>query len=160
NGTFVVFASPASNLGGGSFTNPNTGIPQGGQIYIANMSTPGSPTFELVSRKAGGTATEGCSKVGDTDNGFCNTPQGSRDGTVVVFSSSATDLVTGFTRPVTSSQDVFVATKVGGLWTSTLVSHNSGSSTTGANNSSGTPGISPDGQLVVFQSSATDMVSQ
>src|SRR5262249_33640624 len=121
----------------------------------------------LVSRRFGGTATQGCTdntnpggNPPSTDNGFSTTPQVSRDGTVVVFSSSCTNLVSGFTRPGTSSQDVFVATKVGGLWTPVLVSHNSGSSTTGANGASGTPAISPDGQFVAFQSTATNMVSQ
>src|SRR5262249_48636319 len=147
NGQFVVFASPATNLGTQTFSNPTGG---GGQIYIVNMSTPGTPTYELVSRKTGGAATDGC---GNSVLNFSADPRVSADGSVVVFDSSCPDLVSGFVDNNGTSimgTDVYVATKVAGLWTPVLVSHTPGSSNNSGNGSSAFPEISPDGKFVVF----------
>src|SRR5712692_5880819 len=156
DGQFVVFASPATNLGVGTFSNPTGG---GGQIYIVNMTVPGTPTYELVSRKAGGLATEGC---GGGVLNFSADPRVSADGTVVVFDSSCPDLVSGFTDgngTGIGSTDVYVATKVAGLWTPVLVSHLPGMATSSGNGSSSFPEISPDGKFVVFESDATNLTA-
>jgi len=82
---------------------------------------------------------------GDTANLPSVTPAIDDSGDVVVFASTATNLVEG---DVSSLSDVFVYTReTGGVTSITL----------GANGNSGLPQISPDGRYVVFVSNATNL---
>ena len=83
-------------------------------------------------------------------------PSISADGRFVVFASSATDLVPGFTDSNgAGGTDVYLRDRQAG--TTTLVSHDSDVFTAGGNGSSGNPAISADGRFVVFQSAASDL---
>lgn len=80
----------------------------------------------------------------------------SADGSLVVFESRATDLVSGFTGPANRTQ-IYAWDRATG--STRLVSHAVGSQTTGGNNTArDRVSISADGTYVVFESLATDHV--
>src|SRR5713101_7804894 len=79
----------------------------------------------------------------------------SSDGRFTAFASNATDLVPG-QNDSNADYDVFLYDRV--LGTRTLVSHSSSSSTTTANGGISDSFISADGNFVVFDSNATDLV--
>lgn len=93
---------------------------------------------------------------GATANGDSFDATISADGTVVVFTSVATDLLVA-SDPIPFSTDVFRWVASSG--TVELVSHRVGDSGTAANGISGNAVVSSDGQTVVFSSRATDLVS-
>lgn len=79
----------------------------------------------------------------------------SNDGRSVVFISGAPDLP-GVTADSNQGADVFLFDRVAG--TTTLVSHASGSPMTAGNADSGSPLLSTDGSVVVFQSNASNLL--
>jgi Tol biopolymer transport system component len=106
------------------------------------------PSLTLVSANAAGT---------DGANGGSLTGSVSADGRFVAFTSSATDLVSGFVDGNGSlNSDVYVRNLQTGV--TVLVSHSSTSPTRGGNDGSETPAISADGRFVAFVSRATDLV--
>src|SRR5262249_45946330 len=102
----------------------------------------------LVSRSAAGDA---------SGNASSSEPVISADGRFVAFTSSATDLVAGFTDNNAAGGDVFLRDTVAG--TTTLVSRGAASATAGGNGASSGATLSRDGRLVAFQSLATDLVA-
>ncbi|MDQ4134219.1 MAG: hypothetical protein M3179_13705 [Actinomycetota bacterium] len=81
---------------------------------------------------------------------------GSADGAVAVFVTRATDLVPGQVD-TNAAYDVFLFEP--GTGAVTLVSGAAGSATTTANGTSGSPRLSADGRFVVYESTATDLVT-
>jgi Tol biopolymer transport system component len=136
DGAFVVFRSPATNLvSGGSDTN-------GGPDIFRYERATGLVT--LVSHAPGAPATAG--------NGGSDSRQISADGTTIVFSSVASDLVAN--DPNGASQDLFVlASTVGPV---TALSKGIGG--VPADGASGSPRLSANGRYVVFSSRATNLV--
>ncbi len=81
----------------------------------------------------------------------------SADGRYLAFTSQARDLVAGQTEPeARSSSDVFLWDRASNA--STLVSRKSGTNATGAGGDSVTAGISADGDVVLFTSTASDLL--
>ena len=134
DGRFAVFTSAAGNLTANDANTTNDVF-----LYDAN-----SGSVTLVSKTAGGAA----------GNNQSSSPIISANGRYVAFSSSASDLVAGDGN---GTSDVFVYDRVGGGLT--LASHKLAATST-ANNSSVATSISDDGNFVVFQSNANDLVSQ
>jgi Tol biopolymer transport system component/fibronectin type 3 domain-containing protein len=79
----------------------------------------------------------------------------SGDGRTVYFDSVAPDLVAGYVSGSTQG-DVFAFDRASGLIT--LISHSTGSATTGGDFGSSDPMTSADGNLVIFRSLATDLL--
>lgn len=75
----------------------------------------------------------------------------------VVFESTATNLVAGFTDGNGTGSDVFVR-RVGSN-TTLLASHQLGANATGGNGSSESPAIDPTGVVVAFESDASDLIA-
>ena len=132
DGTKVAFTSIADNLVPGADNML-------GQAYVKDLTT---GAITLVSATAAGVQ-------GNKDS---QNPVFSPDGTKVVFSSTATNLVTGDTN---AGSDIFVETIATGAIT--RVSLNAaGSQVTGA---SITPTFSPDGTKILFASTSTALVA-
>jgi Tol biopolymer transport system component len=93
---------------------------------------------------------------GDTGNGR-STPMGlaSVDGRFVLFGSEGNNFVDGIVD-LNAFPDVFLHDRVTGL--TRLVSRSAGSATVTANSSSNPVAISPDGEWVLFESFATDLI--
>jgi Tol biopolymer transport system component len=132
DGRFVAFASFASNLSAGD-TN---GV---GDIFLRDLVL---GVTQRVSLGAGGAQ----------PNGYCTKPSVSGDGARVAFASAATNLVTGDTN---ATQDVF-------LWDRSVPNLQRLSvSASGAqgNDYSGSPSISANGRFVLFDSSASNLIT-
>ncbi len=139
SGNSTVFVSAASNLVGAT---PYTGV---AQDYLYDRI---SGTVTLVSHALSGAAV--------LPNGGVNgQPQISADGDHVAFGSCASDLVVGINYR--SPCNVFVFDRANG--SIQLVSHALGNVAATANNGSTALGISADGNRILFQSTATDLVS-
>ncbi len=134
NGRYVVFTSSASDL----VANDTNGRDD---IFIRDLET---KTTTLVSVNSAGTN-------GGNNNSFFGSV--SADGSVVMFSSLAGDLVTNDTNNTT---DVFARNLKTG--TTTLVSVNS-AGTNGGNGLSSGGMISADGNIAQFNSSASNLVA-
>jgi hypothetical protein len=80
----------------------------------------------------------------------------SADGQSVVYSSTAPNLLAGQTSPNADS-NIFLYDTV--TKATKLVSHSFTSNTTGGDGDSDQPRISSDGRFVVYESSATDLIS-
>jgi hypothetical protein len=135
NGQVVAFSSGASNLVAGD-TNARY------DVFVHDRAT---GITERVSVDSSGV--EG--------NGDCFWPSISADGQVVAFSSAATNLVAGDTN---HTWDVFVHDRAAGITERVSV----GSSGAEGDNTSGYynfPSISADGQIVAFQSYASNLVA-
>jgi Tol biopolymer transport system component len=132
DGRYVVFYSHASDLVAGD-TNGNL------DIFLYDTV---SETTTLISNDVSGDP---------SDNGSYQ-PSISADGRYVVYSSLATDLVTGDTN---GYRDIFLYDTVN--QTTTLVSSNASGGP--SDYDSYTPSISADGRYVVYNSSATDLVA-
>src|SRR5262249_6027556 len=122
----------------------------------------------LISHEDGTTDT-----TGDDNSHAVNI---SSDGSLIVFTSQSSNLVSGQTRPVDGAVDnVFVASRTGTDWwshTLTLVTHQAGSDSTEGDpigTDAGffglviyptlpTPAVTPDGAFVAYVSTATDLV--
>jgi hypothetical protein len=87
-------------------------------------------------------------------NAGSSRPRISSDGSLVTFSSNATDLMTGYSGP---AGQVFLYDFGAGQLT--LVSHSISGSTVGANAASINPNISGNGRYVTYPSLATDLVA-
>lgn len=140
SGRRILFASAATDLT--SLPTPSGG----GDVYLYDLQT---GVTALVSVNAAGTA------AGNGVSGYSGIfpNQMSGDGSRVVFESNASDLVANDINGVT---DVFVRDVAAG--TTTLVSVNAAGTASGNNISPGAL-ISNDGALVVFASSASDLVA-
>ena len=134
NGRYVAFQSFASNLVAGDNNNAS-------DVFVRDLQT---GTTTLVSVNSAGTG---------SGNAGSSYPVISPDGRYVVFLSSATDLVPGYTN---TNGGVFVRDLVAG--TTRLVSVNKAGTGSG-NGSSDYWQITPDGHYVAFDSYATDLVS-
>jgi len=137
DGRYVVFQSTSSNLVSGAF---------GGQVYRHDRS---SGRTELVS----------LSTAGGPGNNLSRDASVSANGRYVVFSSFATDLVTGDANG--ALMDVFVRDMAAGT-TSLVNTSATGVQADLASALSELPGarkISDDGRYVVFLSSATNLVA-
>jgi hypothetical protein len=132
-GQFVVFQSSAGNL------DPlDTGASQ--QIFVRDLV---NHTTTLVSQNTAGTA---------AGNGDSINPVVSGDGRFVAFLSSASNL-----DPLDTdiNQDVYLRDQIN--HTTILVSRNNAGTAKGNSNSSA-PAISDNGQVIAFQSNATNLV--
>jgi Tol biopolymer transport system component len=138
DGAFLAFVSRATNLVVGQLEG-NTGT----DVFLYNRE---AGATSLVSRAGGTTATTG--------NQRSDAPAISADGSLVAFTSAATDLVVGQSEG-NGDTDVFLFD--GG--TTTLVSRKSGTVTTTASSRSESPAISADGGFVAFTSYSTDLVA-
>ena len=132
DGRLVAFESRASDLGP---TDTDNAL----DVYVRNLQT---GTTTLVSVNAAGT---------DSGNNISRNPVISTDGRFVAFESLAGDLGPTDTNLL---QDIYVRNLQTG--TTTLVSVNA-AGTNGGNNTSSDPMFSTDGQLVVFESEASDL---
>jgi Tol biopolymer transport system component len=97
------------------------------------------------------------SPVGPTTTpiGASARPESSSDGALIVFESTATNLV-GSQSDTNGGADIFLLHRPTG--TVTLVSHAAGTATTTGGGASTAPRISADGAYVVFESSADNLV--
>lgn len=96
------------------------------------------------------------SSMTTTGNNVAYIGQISGDGTTVVYSSSASNIISG--TDANGASDVFIYDIATG--TNTLVSHAAGSPTTACNgNGSGGATISDDGSMVAFYTKSTNVVS-
>ncbi|MEQ1824839.1 MAG: PKD domain-containing protein, partial [Pirellula sp.] len=134
DGKVVAFRSSASDLVAGDANNTT-------DVFVRNLTT---NTTTLVSVKSSGAG---------SGNNYSDSPKLSADGSVVAFTSTASDLVTG---DANSALDVFVRNLTTN--TTTLVSVKSSGSGSG-NNSSSSPVLSTDGKSVAFTSFANDLVA-
>jgi hypothetical protein len=141
DGSTVAFVSFATDLvagqqpGPGSFSN----------VFLYNV---GSAVISLASG-AGGSATTPA-------DGYSDSPALDNTGDRVAFRSDAPDLVAGEVKPAGSTGNVFLFGPQAG--TTTLVSHAAGLPTTGAAGDSAAPALDGMGDLVVYLSTATDLV--
>ncbi|HSK80530.1 MAG TPA: hypothetical protein VLQ45_29015, partial [Thermoanaerobaculia bacterium] len=142
DGSYVAFISRAPDLVPGQVQESS----EDENVFLYERAT---GTLRLVSHSAA-SATRGGA-------GSSQSPRLSADGRFVVYESTSTDLVTGQTNANGEFPDVFLYDRQTG--TNVLVSHAAGSALTSANGSSHSPGLSANGQLVVFESVGTDLVS-
>jgi Tol biopolymer transport system component len=142
DGRFVAFPSAATDLVA-AFSDNNAGA---SDLYLRDM-TAGVTT--LVSR----------STTSATSGGHGETLeyQISSDGRFVAFRSTATDLVDGFIDGNAALSDIFLRDTQSN--TTALVSHASGSATSGGNGVSLNAVLSANGQFVAFVSQATDLIA-
>ncbi len=131
DGRFVVFQSRATNLAPGDT----------------------SPTWDIFvhDRQTGATTRVSVDSSGNEADAESHAPAISGDGRYVVFESWATNLVPGDTN---STRDVFIHDRQTGSTTRASVDSNG----VEANNFSYSPGVSSDGQAVVFASNASNLV--
>jgi len=136
NGRYVVFASNADNFAAGSTAAPN-------QLYVRDLVN-------------GLTTAVSVDSSGALANDLNAEAAISADGRYVAFSSSASNLVPNDTN---LTYDIFVRDREAG--TTSRVSVNSGGEEAGGVDfpASFRPSLSADGQLVTFQSDASNLVS-
>ncbi len=140
DGRFVVYLSLATNLVPGQIER-NTGL----DVYLYDRV---ARKTILVSRSA--------SSPRITGNGISESALISRDGSTVLFTSTATDLVAGQHGP-TGNTHVFLFNRVTG--NTVLVSRSSASPKRMANGLSFPGGLSADGSIAAFSSFATDLIA-
>lgn len=133
-GIYVTFISTATNL----VSNDTNGV---SDVFFRNLQT---GTTERVSVSSSET---------QANSGAVNQQSGvSADGRWVVFSGTATNLVTGDTN---ATSDIFLRDRLNGTTSRISVS----SSGVQANGASGYPGISDDGRFVIYDSVASNLVA-
>jgi Tol biopolymer transport system component len=132
DGRYVAFNSHASNL--------------------ISFDTNGRPDVFVRDLLAGTTTRVSVDNSGTQGDNESEQPSISQDGRYVAFQSSASNLVSGDTNGIV---DTFVRDLLAGTTTRANVSSNG----TQGNSSSFGPSISMDGRYVVFQSSASNLVS-
>jgi Tol biopolymer transport system component len=140
DGNFVAFTSYAPDLVSGQIDATLSN-----DLFLWNRST---GALTLVSHDASSTVT------GGTSTSFVRSFL-SADGRYVAFSSMSSNLVAGGDSG--GYLDVFLYDRDTGV--NTLVSHQSGSPATPANNQSTLQGLSADGRYLVFSSLATDIAA-
>jgi Tol biopolymer transport system component len=136
-GAVVAFTSAATNLAAGDANGDS-------DVFVRSLGS--NPATTLVSVAADSTS---------SGDGASDEPSLSRDGTVVAFSSDATDLVAGDTN---EKKDIFRRGLAPGSETE-LVSRRNGSSTVAGNGDSFSPSVSVDGAQIAFASNATNLRS-
>jgi WD40-like Beta Propeller Repeat len=152
NGRFVAYVSAATDLVSG-FVDGN-GV--GTDIFLYDRTT---GLNHLVSRQDGTVATGGNNGSGISAGiaGSENLAPVVSDNGRVAFSSDSTDLVNGFLAGGTYKGQLFaydfLADSV------TLVSHSAGLTTQGGMGDSFSPNISADGNIISFESVASDLVA-
>ncbi|UXI66435.1 Ig-like domain-containing protein [Tahibacter amnicola] len=145
-GDFVVYASEGTNLVS-NFQN-NIGFPIGLQTQIYRWSR-ASDTNQLISKRPDG--------IGNpSGDGAASVPSVSSDGSLVAYTSAATDLIDGQQDdPLTD--DAFLWSAVSG--TNRLVSHLAGQPTTAAQSVRESPTLSVDGNVLVYGSDSASVAS-
>ena len=139
DGRYVVFESAATDMvAGQSDSNGNY------DIFLFDRT---DRSVRLVSHAAGLPA--------QTGNGLANTGEIARDGSRLVFSSSAGNLIAGGSD-TNGSSDVFLYDI--GSGSLTLVSRSSAAATTAGNGDARAATLSSDGRFVAYHSSATNHV--
>jgi hypothetical protein len=139
DGSKIVFSSHSTDL-----VNGVTDSNGGDDIFLYDSA---AGTLSLVSKNT---------VSNQTGNGSCFDVQISGNGSKIVFSSRATDLVSGVMDANNFSADVFLYDVAGG--TLAVVSQSTTPNQTG-NGLSRKAQISGDGSTIVFHSSATNLVS-
>jgi Tol biopolymer transport system component len=147
-------------FGGGSTTASAPAISADGSVVafasdatdLVPGDTNGTSDVFVFNRRAGTTTRVSVGPAGAQASGPSFSPAISADGRVVAFASAAPDLVAGDTN---HSTDVFVHDLATGI--TTRVSHPTGG--TQAAGDSDQPALSGDGSVVVFTSTARDMVA-
>ena len=138
DGRFVAFESLASNLVPGD-TNGIPGRPfSGGDVFLHDRQIGTTTRVSVASDGAEGNSRSQGSMI-------------SADARFVAFDSMATNLITGDTN---NSEDIFVHDRQTGITERVSVA----SDGTEGNNFSTRPSISADGRIVVFNSSASNLV--
>jgi len=132
DGRYSTFISDASNLVSGDTNNV-------ADIFLFDRQ---SASMKRVS----------ISTSGAQANQSSNTPDISGDGSLIVFSSQATNLVSNDTN---LKKDIFLHNKI----TSVTQRVSLGSGGTEANDDSNNPSISSDGRFIAFESPASNLVS-
>ena len=141
DGQWITFSSHATNLITGQIDTNRTS-----DIFLFNRL---SGITELVSHHAGA--------INSTCDGFSFYSSLSSDGSWVVFQSSGSNLVSNqMNARIGDYGDIFLYNRLSGV--TQLVSRAAGTSTTTGNRQSRSPEISANGQWVVFQSFATNLV--
>ena len=152
--TTLVSAGPGNGGNGWSGSASISG--DGARIAFWSQATDLLPTATSGSANifvydvATGITTLVTAGPGNGGNGWPFEPQISADGTTIVFTSQATDLLPAATN---SNTNVFAYDVVTGV--TTLVTKGSGN---GGNNWSYNPQISADGTTIAFYSNATDLL--
>lgn len=152
DGSWIVFASSASDLVPGQVDTPGTS-----DIFLYERAT---GTITLLSHAAGSPLTVGDAPCGGWDGFGTFVPAEvaiSEDGRWIAFECEAGNLVAGQTESWLESIDVFLHDRVTGQ--TTLVSRGHASADTAGNNSSGRPRLSADGRWIAFLSRATNLVA-
>jgi Tol biopolymer transport system component len=134
NGNFVVFASLAKNLVSPCVSGSDSQI----FLFDASQSSP----LTCISKVGGGSQ--------GNDDSYA--PAISRDGSLIVYESTATNLV-GFSTG--GKKNIYLYDQ--GSGTTTLVSSNIGSGA--ADGDSSNPVISADGTYIAFDTNSTDIVT-
>ncbi len=132
DGRYIVFASLASNLVDGDVNGFK-------DVFLRDMQT--GETY-LISKSSGGTQ----------GNGESDTPVISADGRYIAYESYASNLVSGDTN---DAQDIFLFDRD----TNITIRVSVASDGTEANDHSFYPNISSDGQVIAFQSAASNLVA-
>ena len=145
DGRYVVFESDGNNL----VINDTNGVRD---IFVFDRQTGLTERVSLSSGNPGTQANGASCEISPKDNGVFEIPLMSADGRYVVFTSSASNLVSGDTNGL---RDIFVRDRVNHTTTRVSVS----TSGTQANGVCYFPSISANGNRVVFLSDATNLVS-
>jgi len=141
DGTKVVFISTATTVVPGFVASPGTT----GNYYIKNLVT---GSVALITHSGDSMTTGVNARIDGVDV--------STDGSVVVLTTKATNLVSAFVPGKANASHIYVydvASK-----TNLLVSRSSGTVATGANGNSISAQVSGDGRFIVFSSEGTDIV--
>ncbi|MBX7222402.1 MAG: hypothetical protein K1Y36_20800 [Blastocatellia bacterium] len=138
DGNFLVLESQASNVVTGQ-TDPNGTFDD---IFLYNRAT---GTNALISHNATSMTT--------TTNNVSGGANITADGSLVLYFSAATDVVPGQIKPA-AGFDIYLYSRQSG--TSTLVSHVASSALTTAG--AGRADMTPDGSLIMFESSSSNIV--
>lgn len=118
-------------------------------LLLPATADAGAPTVVAVTRAHP-------AAVSDTAFGFPVGPLAtSQDGRFVAFTSASPNLIAGYVGD--GQQDVYLLDRATN--TMTLVSHQAGAPSRGANGSSANPSLSADGRYLAFTSDATDLVA-
>lgn len=132
SGRYVVFSSAADNLVTGVSGTMYS------HIYMHDMTT---GETSIVDTSSGGTINDGSAQ----------SPQVSADGRYVVFSATATNLVPGINSP--TKDQIYIKD----MYTGAIKDLSVTSAGVAANDDNVVPDISCDGNVVVFDSSATNL---
>ena len=144
DGRYTVFASDASNLVSGS--------------AVGGADTNNVRDIFIYDNQTGTTRRLNLSQQGAQANAASNNPSIAPGGRYVAFSSDATNLVLGDSN---GFSDIFVVDVITGAITLDSVATNPSAGVLGVqgNGSSFKPSLSSDGRYLVFESSATNLVS-